>query len=159
MNKYLISGLIAVLIIGAGAFVFIGGDDDIDNSINSVSQETLDAAGPLPENQSANSQVSNYVDYSEEALVASADSKRIVFFHAPWCSTCNFFEQQIEKQGIPEGIVILKADFDKDTATKQKYGVSVQSTFVLLDENGEVERVWPFASGLRGIEDLYAAVI
>jgi len=79
----------------------------------------------------------------------------VVFFHAPWCSTCNYFEGQIEEQGVPDNVTILKVDYDSETELKKKYGVNIQSTFVQLDANGAVVKTWPFARGLSGIQDLY----
>lgn len=157
MNKLILG--VATLIIGSGLFVFLGDSGDSENP----AVEKVDSAVGQTSVQSAQGSdevlIAGYVDYSVEAIAENSDTSRVVFFHADWCSTCNFYERQIKEVGVPEGITVLKADFDRDTELKKKYGVRVQSTFVLLDENGEVARTWPFAAGLNGIQDLYDAVI
>lgn len=150
MNKGIIAGVvIAGLVLLTGGFLLLSDDPATVEPVTSTASD-----GTVVENSKE-----NYVDFSEETLLATADTKRIVFFHADWCSTCTFFEKQIKEQGVPENVTILKANYDRELELKSRYGVTVQSTFVLLDENGEVERTWPFASGLRSIQDLYTAVI
>ncbi len=152
MNKITVS-IIGLLLIAVGVFVVTSKNNPTvqssDLQVNTISS-------------SANTQesIERYVEYSEENLASTKDTKQVVFFHAPWCSTCNEFEKEIIAQGVPEGITILKADYDNDTDLKQKYGVRLQSTFVLLDENGEVENTWPFGQGLdNNISNLYDQVI
>jgi hypothetical protein len=43
---------------------------------------------------------------------------------------------------IPEGVTILKADFDEDVELKEKYGVKIQHSFVQVDANGEAIAKW-----------------
>ena len=170
MKKALI--VIGVLLLLATVGVIaLSGEDNNSSITNTVTQATDPNAQEANEiDQSSSSDVETmspqnvvtglgYVDYSEETLASSAGQTRIVFFHAPWCSVCNFFEGQIEEQGVPETVSILKVDFDSETELKEQYGVTVQSTFVLLDTDGNVVETWPFARGLDGIQDLYDAII
>ncbi|MFT4532630.1 MAG: hypothetical protein ACI9T8_000661 [Candidatus Saccharimonadales bacterium] len=181
MNK-VIAGIVILLITGSGIFIVFGEDSEqmtaSNGSISSTdaaeasatndseaTQEMTEVAqmeaGSEDSEQSESAEPSNslgYVDYSDSALEESKGTKRIVFFHANWCSTCVYFEGQIEEEGVPSDITVLKANYDKDTDLKKKYGVTIQSTFVLLDEQGNVAETWPFASGLRSIQDLYDAV-
>ena len=100
-----------------------------------------------------------YVDYeSGEFLRSISDVKTVVFFHADWCSNCRFFENDIESNGVPENVRIVKVDYDKEASLRNIYGVTVQSTFVLLDSNGSVAEDWPFARGLSSINDLYEQI-
>lgn len=99
-----------------------------------------------------------YVDYSDAKLAAAQDGKRILFFHAPWCGVCKFFEDEILEQGVPTGVTVLKIDYDSSTELKKKYGVQIQSTFVLLDGNGDIVKTWPYGIGLTSISDLFEAV-
>lgn len=169
MNKVVVAVLVSLVLV-TGAVFLLGNNDDSETATNSQNQETTietqqinssddESAQPAEQSQQSNSSSLGYVDYSEANLAASEGSKRVVFFHAPWCSTCNFYEGQIEDQGVPEGVTILKVDYDSEDELKELYGVTIQSTFVLLDENGEVLQSWPFARGLNGIQDLYNAVI
>lgn len=77
----------------------------------------------------------SYVDYSAEAL-AAATGERVLFFHAPWCPQCRALEADILAQGVPDGVTILKVDYDSNQALRQEYGVTIQTTVVLLDDQG-----------------------
>ncbi len=66
----------------------------------------------------------------------------VIFFHATWCPTCRQMEKDIisDLENFPAGTNILKADYDTVDALKKEYDVKIQSTVVVLDEDGEV--VW-----------------
>lgn len=169
--KKIVIGIAALLLLATiGVLVFSGDSEENTTISSSVENSQLNTSemNQLEQNDTNNEENSEtqtasgglgYVDYSEETLALSQGSTRIVFFHAPWCSVCNFFEGQIEEQGVPNDVTILKVDFDTEDELKSQYGVNVQSTFVLLDDNGNVVESWPFARGLNGIQDLYNAVI
>ncbi|PIQ45725.1 MAG: hypothetical protein COW04_06090, partial [Deltaproteobacteria bacterium CG12_big_fil_rev_8_21_14_0_65_43_10] len=88
----------------------------------------------------------NYLDYSDGALAnTQRKGKSVLFFAATtWCQTCSALEEEIiERQAeIPEGVTILKVDYDNDKAMNQKYGVTSQHTLVVLDENGKELKRW-----------------
>jgi thiol:disulfide interchange protein len=157
MNKVVIASFSAVILLIIGVIVLSGEDASVpDNefSANTNLQES-NTRSPVPEQADG-----GYQEYSEAALASAVDTKRVVFFHAPWCSTCNAFEKEILEQGVPDGITILKADYDNDTDLRQQYNVRLQSTFVLLDTEGNVEQTWPFGQGLSGdISNLYDQVL
>ncbi len=92
---------------------------------------------PAPMEGSAEATEGSYVGYSEPAL-DSTSGRRVLFFHAPWCPQCRMIEADIEKSTIPAGITIFKVDYDSNQALRQEYGVTLQTTFVELDENGEL---------------------
>jgi len=160
-NKALIPTILIAIILIVGGFVLVNNDSDTSKTNTNSESESVAIVESDNSNSSEmeNKRLGSFVDFSEEQLVATADTQQVVFFHAEWCSTCRFYEKQIETSGVPEGVTILKADYDEDKELKERYGVTVQSTCVLLDDNGEVERTWPFAQGLRGIDDLYSEII
>jgi len=161
MNKAIVGIIAAVLVAGAGFFVLNSSEDESNVSTNTApatSQEAAPSNANIPPSEIQTVSADNYVAYSDTALADSEGTERVLFFHAEWCSTCKFYEADIKESGVPEGITIIQASFEDDEL-KAKYGVNVQSTFVLLDENGEVQKTWPFASGLRSASDLYAAVL
>lgn len=87
----------------------------------------------------------NYSAYSEAALAtAQQNGQAVIFFHADWCPSCKAGHQDILSNGgdIPADVTILKADYDTETDLKQKYGVTAQDTFVLVDANGELVKKW-----------------
>ena len=79
-----------------------------------------------------------YLDYSEETLSANKSGKNILFFKASWCPTCKSVDSDINANlsKIPSGTNILKIDYDSGIELKKKYGVTVQHTFVVVDNNG-----------------------
>lgn len=76
-----------------------------------------------------------YVDYSEDAL-AAASGTRVLFFHAPWCPQCRALESDILAAGVPEGVTVVKVDYDSRQDLRQQYGVTIQTTVVALDGKG-----------------------
>lgn len=77
-----------------------------------------------------------YVEYSDAAL-AAVEGTPVLFFHAPWCPQCRALEESIETSGVPDGLVILKVDYDSRQDLRQRYGVTIQTTLVALDGAGE----------------------
>ena len=92
----------------------------------------------------------NYQSYTPEA-VASVDGNIILFFHASWCPSCRGLNSDIEKniENIPSDVTILKVDYDKETALKQKYGVTTQHTLVQVDNQGNLIKKWSGGSSLE----------
>lgn len=74
-----------------------------------------------------------YIDYSETAL-ANANGQKVLFFHAPWCPQCRSIEKGIVPGAIPSGLTIIKVDYDSNQELRRKYGVTLQTTFVRVDE-------------------------
>lgn len=101
---------------------------------------TPEAATPAPDEQPAapaepQASAGAYVDYSDEAL-AAAEGTRVLFFHAPWCPQCRALEADILASGVPDGVTVLKVDYDSRQDLRQQYGVTLQTTVVALDEAG-----------------------
>jgi len=78
----------------------------------------------------------SYVDYSSE-LVSSTPGDKLLFFHAPWCSQCQDLEADIETSELPKGVTVFKVDYDSNQDLRQKYGVTIQTTVVKVDDQGE----------------------
>lgn len=76
-----------------------------------------------------------YIDYNESAI-ANAEGTVLLFFHAPWCPQCRSIESDILAEGVPAGVTIVKVDFDSNQALRQQYGVTLQTTFVEVDNSG-----------------------
>lgn len=78
-----------------------------------------------------------YVDYSS-SVIAETKGTKILFFHAPWCPQCQKLNSDIEKRGVPDDVTIIKVDYDSNQSLRKKYGVTIQTTTVLVDDNGEL---------------------
>lgn len=81
------------------------------------------------------------LDYSESA-VANAKWEIVIFFHASWCGVCVASKDDIMEKWVPENMTILIADFDTETTLKEKYWVTVQTTFVQVDNQGNMIKKW-----------------
>lgn len=63
--------------------------------------------------------------------------KTILFFHAPWCGECQAFDKVLRESTIPYDVQILKVDYDSRQDLRQRYGVTLQSTFVEIDDDDD----------------------
>jgi thiol-disulfide isomerase/thioredoxin len=97
------------------------------------------SASPAPEPSVTESSPSvapgSYVEYTDTA-VADADGRILLFFHAPWCPQCRALEADILASGVPNGITIVKVDYDSRQDLRQQYGVTLQTTLVEVDSSG-----------------------
>lgn len=86
----------------------------------------------------------SYEAYSAEKVAAAGDSKVLLFFHAEWCPLCRPLDADIKAHlsDIPSGVIILKVDYDTETALRQKYGVTYQHTIVEVDSAGRMIEKW-----------------
>ncbi|WP_286309313.1 thioredoxin family protein [Agromyces mangrovi Wang et al. 2018] len=76
-----------------------------------------------------------YVDYSPATLEA-AEGEKVLFFHATWCPQCRALEADIQGAGVPDGVTVLKVDYDSNQDLRAKYGVTLQTTLVHVDDSG-----------------------
>lgn len=86
--------------------------------------------------------VGTYRDYEERFIADGSYASTILFFHAPWCVECRGFEKAISSGTVPEGVQILKIDYDTNQNLRQKYGVTIQSTFVRVNQDGSLAKRW-----------------
>ncbi len=86
----------------------------------------------------------SYEAYSPEKIAMAEKGDVVIFFHASWCPSCRALNGDIESNmsTIPAGVTILKADYDKETDLKKKYGVTSQHTLVQVDKDGNLIKKW-----------------
>lgn len=77
-----------------------------------------------------------YLDYTDGAIEATAGPK-VLFFHASWCPQCRTLDEELRAAGAPDGLTVFKVDYDSRTDLRQKYGVTLQTTVVFVDDRGE----------------------
>lgn len=78
-----------------------------------------------------------YTPYSETAFVKVPAERRLIFFHAPWCPQCREIDEDLNTQPLPDGVTIFKADYDTNQELRKKYGVTLQTTFVEVNIDGD----------------------
>ncbi len=151
MKRSAVVGLViaGVLVIGVGAAVAVSvaGRDDEPVALETASPEPtpeVEVSEPAPEptadegegeGETESATAGAYVEYSEQAL-ADAEGTRVLFFHASWCPQCHALEDDIEARGVPDGVTILKVDYDSNQGLRQQYDVRQQTTVVALDDSG-----------------------
>lgn len=81
--------------------------------------------------------VGAYLDYYDGAI-ADTPGLKVLFFHAQWCPKCRALDADIEANAIPAGMTIFKVDFDTAIELRQTYGVTLQTTIVYVDDEGDV---------------------
>lgn len=127
---------IIIAVIGAGiAYVLVSKpvDHQAPAAETSVQQPQPTTTHPAPSNEA---QAGKYIDYSAEVLNETQGTK-LLFFHASWCPQCRAIEASINATAIPAGVTIFKVDYDSHQALRQKYGVTLQTTFVKVNDAGE----------------------
>lgn len=137
MNKKVIIIILAiVLLIGAGVVYLLvsGGSKELTKTTESATQANNSTSSQVAEAPQASGK---YINYSAEEL-NNATGKRILYFHAPWCPQCQQLDKSIKNGPIPDGVTIIKTDFDSNQELRKKYGVTQQTTLVLIDENGNL---------------------
>jgi thiol-disulfide isomerase/thioredoxin len=148
MKKSLIILIIIALVAVVGFVLYQNNSQGISVQIEpSATQRNIKQPGvTTTANQEKTEYSDNYIEYSPEAIkVAASQGKKIVlFFHANWCSTCinahkDFLKRTAE---IPDGIVVVKTDYDTQKDLKKKYNVTYQHTFVQVDGNNELVTIW-----------------
>lgn len=77
-----------------------------------------------------------YVSYVDDTSTKVAGTK-LLFFHASWCPQCRALDESIRTSALPDDTVIIKVDYDSNQALRQKYGVTIQTTVVKINDDGE----------------------
>jgi len=144
-----IGAIIAIIILVGGAVVLLNSSDsnegqnmanqqssttsnnETTETDDSLVQETVGSGGEL-------------IDYKEELLAESNTETNVLFFHAKWCSVCNAVERNLQAGNIPEGLRILKVDYDSNEgrALAEKYKIPIQYSMVQVDSQGNEVTQW-----------------
>jgi thiol-disulfide isomerase/thioredoxin len=133
MKRNIFYGFVILLLLGISALGLAyskNRQSAITQNATSNTQQVTPPTATDPKSPGA------YVDYSENAI-ADAEGTILLFFHAPWCPQCRQLDADIQKNGVPDGITIIKVDYDSNQDLRKKYGVTLQTTIVRVDENGE----------------------
>lgn len=79
------------------------------------------------------------------------EGQTILFFHTDRCSSCVRVEKELQRSGIPQWLHIRRVDYDGADDLKYKYNVTTQTTFVAIDQEGELLTRWV---GARDVQDI-----
>lgn len=137
MNRKLL-GIVAIIIVAIGVgFAYLLSQDKTTESLKVTQKQD---AKPKPQTTSPAGErpvetAGMYKEYGEAAIAETSGTK-ILFFHASWCPQCRQLESDIKKGKIPDGVTIFKVDYDNSQKLRQKYGVTLQTTLVKVDDDG-----------------------
>ena len=140
-KSYLIGIAVGVLVIIGLGFLVSGQstNQNQDSVSNNTGGRSSLAESVAPDGINS---TGRYTEYSESAVADADFDTTILFFHAPWCPQCRDFEADILTSTIPNGVQILKVDFDSSTELKAKHGVTLQTTFVSVNPDGSQIKKW-----------------
>jgi thiol-disulfide isomerase/thioredoxin len=140
MNKTTLLIIIGIVTIIGGALTYAllrPAEEPVPQEMSLVSSETAnsDNAAQTDAATTPGTQPGIYKDYSKTAVENTSGTK-LLFFHAPWCPQCRAMEESITNDGLPNGVTVFKVDYDSNQALRQQYGVTIQTTFVNIDDDG-----------------------
>jgi thioredoxin 1 len=144
-NTGIIIGIIALVIVAGGVYASMNGKDEAmmkDDATNTESMMKKDETSMMDKGDK----------------IARAETGDVVlFFHASWCPSCRGLNTSIESnlKSIPEGVTILKTDYDTETELKKRYGVTYQHTLVQVDKDGNMIKKW---SGSPSLDSLVSQI-
>lgn len=139
-NTGIIIGVIALVVIVGGFYVSMSTKDSVGEK-NMEEKDTLVNKDMVKPDMMMKG---SYEAYSSEKMARAETGDVVLFFHASWCPSCRGLNSDIEANmsSIPEGVSILKVDYDKETDLKKKYGVTYQHTLVQVDKDGNLIKKW-----------------
>lgn len=110
-------------------------DADPSNDDADMVEGRIDA-GVRIDTDAERRQAGSYMTYADAVLRDGRE--KVLFFHAAWCPTCKKADQQLTslygETAYPRST--YRVDYDAETELKQRYGVTYQHTFVLVDGVG-----------------------
>jgi thiol-disulfide isomerase/thioredoxin len=130
-----------MIIIGAVALAaiigFVYANRSTPAKTSPATQQSKTTDQPATGSAEATKTPGTYGDYSTAAVKAASGTK-ILFFHAPWCPQCRELDASIKNGTVPDGVTIFKVDYDTNQELRKKYGVTIQTTLVSIDANGNL---------------------
>lgn len=122
--------------------VFVGAIASLNNKVAPVEQ---------PEVAVEAEEKGQYLKYTQARLEHAKEEFIVLFFHANWCPSCKAFEEKVLSEDIPENIKILKVNFDTNGELRKKYNILTQTSFVLVDNDGELRKRWVWGQGIDDV--------
>lgn len=91
-----------------------------------------------------------YIPFEAGMLEQNQDKRRLLYFYANWCPTCQPVDRDFQSKTseLPIDVVVYRVNYndtDTDSAEDQlaeTYGVTYQHTFVLIDSQGNEVEKW-----------------
>jgi thioredoxin 1 len=158
MNKYVIPGVVAVVaLVGISAYAVnarSANDEMMKKEVAAsatASTSAADSEAMMMKHKAEQETMSMtkdagaaYIGYTTEAdaqkLVSDHGKDVVYFFSATWCPDCQALEKNLtsatDLAKLGKNTVIVKVDYDSQSALKQKYAITHQTAFVRIDAQG-----------------------
>ena len=123
----------------------------MNSSPDAMSSDAMSPA-PSPSAAMSHSEAASqsYITYDQYQASKDtyADSKVVLFFNAMWCPDCRAINEALTSDPgkIPAGTTVVSVDYDQHADLRQRYGVTMQHTFVQINSSGDKVRQWASTS-------------
>lgn len=164
-NTGIIIGVIVLLVIVSGVYASMNNKDGAMMAKEKMEQQAIEEKEAMMKKDETSMvdkadtmmKVGSYEAYSTDKLARAKTGDVVLFFHASWCPSCRGLNSSIESnlKSIPEGVSILKTDYDKETELKKKYAITYQHTLVQVDKDGNMIKKW---SGSPSLDSLISQI-
>ncbi len=143
-KKYIVIAALALVVLGGGALALSNQSPDPKTTSNtpSAGQNQPTQKDQTAKDSGAVAAKGSFGDYDQAKLANAENGDVVLFFSAVWCPTCRQANKNFNAASAPDGLTVLKLDYDKSTEIKQKYGVTMQHTFVQVDKDGKLLKKW-----------------
>ncbi|MBB1586965.1 MAG: thioredoxin family protein [Propionibacterium sp.] len=144
MKKYLLPLVLS-------AVIALGGCSQMNSSPDAMSSDAMSPApspsAAMSHNEAASQSYITYDQY-QASKDTYADSKVVLFFNATWCPDCRAINEALTSDPgkIPAGTTVVSVDYDQHADLRQRYGVTMQHTFVQINSSGDKVRQWASTS-------------
>lgn len=145
MNKILLIPVALVILVG-GAFFLLNNTQKSQrlDEMEGESGQTNAESAPL------GSLENRYIEYKDGVLEKNVDKRRVLFFYASWCPTCQPADAEFTKRKseIPKDLILIRVNYndpETDKAEKdlaKKYNITYQHTYVEIDDQGKEIKKW-----------------
>lgn len=156
MNKTIIIAVIALLVLGGGAFILSqNANQSTDSMMEDTAMDKTDAmSGDSGDSMSDESMEmmadGRYVEYTDGALESMGEGRRVLYFYANWCPTCRPADADLKENmsQIPEDVTVYRVNYNDDQTSADEealantYDVTYQHTFVQIDADGNAVTTW-----------------
>jgi len=115
-----------------------GGESGAEES---TPAQDVEEGGEIAAEEPAPGQRIGYDEWSADPAAYSG-SDVVLYFHADWCHLCQETDEALAATGVPAGLTLVEVDYDTRTDLRQEYGVTVQHSFVKVDDSGSRVDVW-----------------
>lgn len=141
---FIVGGIVVLVgtLVAALLFAPTTPNNEMDATIEEPSSTTITEIPDTTANDAVTVQAGRYESYDASKVSAEGYERTVIFFYAPWCPECRAFDEAITSSTIPAGVQILQVDYDGATELRQKHEVTLQSTFVEVDTNGDQTAKW-----------------